>query len=43
MNALRYPIKSYPKGDNNADYTLGDYLKPVVIDMGRGANEQNNP
>lgn len=34
MNALRYPIKSYPKGDNNADYTLGDYLKPVVIDVG---------
>lgn len=34
MNALRYPIMSYPKGDNNADYTLGDYLKPIVIDVG---------
>lgn len=31
MQALRYPVMKYPKGDNNEDYVLGDYLKPVVI------------
>lgn len=31
MQALRYPVMEYPKGDNNRDYVLGDYLKPVVI------------
>lgn len=29
--ALQYPILPYPKGDNNADYTLGDYIKPKII------------
>lgn len=30
-DALRYPILPYPKGDNNPDYRLGDYLKPTII------------
>ena len=30
---LKYPvIKKYPKGDNNKDYKLGDYIKSTVID-----------
>jgi len=29
--ALRYEIKDYPKGDNNPDYKLGDYLKDNII------------
>ena len=29
--ALRYPICEYPKGDNNADYPLGEYLKPQLV------------
>ena len=31
-DALRYPILPYPKGDNNEDYMLGDYLKTTLID-----------
>ena len=32
LNDLKYPIyKSYPKGDNNKDYTLGDYLKRELV------------
>lgn len=31
MEALKFPILPYPKGDNNPDYTLGDYLKQTVV------------
>lgn len=27
---LKYPIEPYPKGDNEK-YTLGDYIKPIII------------
>lgn len=30
--ALKYPILPYPKGDNNEDYRLGDYMKTMLID-----------
>lgn len=30
--ALKYPILPYPKGDNNPDYILGDYIKPQLIE-----------
>lgn len=36
MEALKYPICEYPKGDNNEDYKLGDFLKPIVIDSKTG-------
>jgi len=29
---LKYPIQPYPKGDK-VDYVLGDYIKPIVIDL----------
>lgn len=29
--ALKYPILPYPKGDNNPDYKLGDFIKPVLV------------
>lgn len=29
--ALKYPVLPYPKGDNNDDYTLGDYMKPILV------------
>ena len=28
---LKYPILSYPKGDNDPDYMLGDYMKDVLV------------
>lgn len=28
---LKYPVMPYPKGDNNSDYELGNYLKPKII------------
>ena len=31
LSELRYPICEYPKGDNNEDYTLGDYMKPIIV------------
>ena len=31
MNDLNYPVMPYPKGDNNPDYELGNYLKPVLV------------
>lgn len=31
--ALKYPILPYPKGDNNEDYTLGEYLEPVLVKL----------
>lgn len=31
LNALKYEILPYPKGDNNADYKLGDFLKDIII------------
>lgn len=31
QKALKYPVLPYPKGDNNADYVLGEYLKPTII------------
>ena len=35
-DALQYPVLPYPKGDNNPDYTLGDFIKPIVIDSTTG-------
>lgn len=35
-DALRYPVLPYPKGDNNPNYTLGDFIKPKVIDQETG-------
>ena len=34
--ALKYPVLPYPKGDNNPDYILGDYIKPIVISKETG-------
>ena len=28
---LRYKPQEYPKGDNNPDYKLGDYLQDTII------------
>lgn len=30
---LNYPILPYPKGDNNEDYELGDFLKDKIIEI----------
>ena len=30
-DALRYPVEEYPNGDNNPDYQLGDYMKPILV------------
>lgn len=35
MEALRYHICPYPKGDNNSNYKLGEYLKPEIIKDGK--------
>lgn len=32
LKALNYPIQPYPKGDNNSDYVLGEYMKTMLID-----------
>jgi hypothetical protein len=31
LNNLKYEIQPYPKGDNNPDYKLGDYLQPELL------------
>lgn len=31
MNSLNYKIQKYPKGDNNKDYRLGDFLKEELV------------
>ena len=31
LRKLKYPIQDYPKGDNNDDYTLGEYLKDKTV------------
>lgn len=31
MDALKYPILPYPKGDNSEDYELGYVLKPKLV------------
>ena len=36
---LKYPIEKYPKGDNNENYKLGDFLKPIVVDENRNIIE----
>lgn len=36
MKSLNYPILPYPKGDNNADYKLGTYMKPILINRSTG-------
>lgn len=28
---LKYPILPYPKGANNENYKLGDYIKPILV------------
>lgn len=33
LEALKYEVQEYPKGDNNEDYELGDYLKEKVIEV----------
>ena len=30
-NALQYDVLPYPKGDNNSDYELGNYIQPKLI------------
>ena len=30
-DALKWEVKEYPKGDNNPDYTLGEYLEETII------------
>lgn len=32
-SALRYEILPYPKGDNNPDYELGDYIEPILVNQ----------
>ena len=41
LSALNYTIMPYPKGDNNADYVLGDYLKDVVVEDRRKVTQTN--
>lgn len=36
QEALNYPILPYPKGDNSPDYTLGDFIKPMVVSTETG-------
>lgn len=36
QESLMYPVLPYPKGDNNPDYKLGDFLEPTVIDVVTG-------
>lgn len=31
MKSLKYKVLDYPKGDNNDNYTLGEYLQPTII------------
>lgn len=31
MRSLRYSIQQYPKGDNNEDYVLGDFIRENII------------
>lgn len=31
--ALQYDVQPYPKGDNNPDYNLGDYIKPELREV----------
>lgn len=33
--ALNYPVLDYPKGDNNENYILGDYLKEKIIEVNK--------
>lgn len=33
LSELKYPILEYPKGDNNQDYALGEYLKPKIVEV----------
>lgn len=35
LNALKYPCQDYPKGDNNGDYVLGEYLKEKIIEVNK--------
>lgn len=37
--SLKYPILNYPKGDNNEDYILGEYLQPTIIRKKEYINE----
>ena len=39
--ALNYPILPYPKGDNNPDYKLGTFIKPVVVSKETGLPVEN--
>ena len=33
---LRYPILPYPKGDNNPDYELGDFMSATLLNVNTG-------
>lgn len=35
LSELRYSICNYPKGDNNENYTLGDYMKPILVKVNK--------
>lgn len=41
LSELRYPICEYPKGDNNADYTLGDYIEPIIVKVNESHQRVN--
>jgi hypothetical protein len=36
LKDLRYPILEYPKGDNNKNYVLGNFLKDQIIKVNKG-------
>lgn len=33
---LKYPIQPYPKGDNNKDYRLGEFINTTLIRVSDG-------
>ena len=35
-DALKYPVMPYPKGNNNPDYELGNFIKPTIISKETG-------
>lgn len=36
LKALKYTVMDYPKGDNSADYVLGEYIKDILVPVGVG-------
>lgn len=33
-SCLKYEVLPYPKGDNNPDYVLGEYMNPILVKTG---------